>query len=98
MLVQWFKSNNTGKVECWTDEKLFMVDQEHNQRNNRHIVPWGTMPAPIMPSKNLRKEMAFALIVSDGSKGPLPFIEHQINIDVCVQQMLVKVADRVHKR
>ena len=75
----------------WSDEKFFTVEPKLNSQNDRILAESASNidPPSRIIQKSLKPEgiMVWAAVVSDGSKGPLVFIDQglKVNADVYVQ-------------
>ncbi len=69
-LLEWrADANNFNKIIIWTDEKLFLVQQHLNKRNNRIFLPLVAADHTlriVRKRKNPSKVMVFAAVASDG--------------------------------
>ncbi len=95
-LLQW-RTKNPTKIIIWTDEKLFLVQQHLNKRNNRIFLPLIAADHTlriVRKKKNPAKVMVFAAVASDGkSMDPIIFPRNMtVNSTNYQQVVLTKLA------
>ena len=80
------KINSAGdKATIWSDEKIFTVEPQINQQNARILAdgPSGVDPAvrTVFRRQKPADVMVWAAVASDGSKGPMVFIEEGVKVN-----------------
>lgn len=68
--VSALKKKPKGTVMLFSDKKNFPVDQAHNRRNDRVVIPKDSKAPPIMKTKHPASVMVLGVVASDGQKMP----------------------------
>ena len=84
--IMFEKINSAGdKAFIWSDEKIFTVEPQINQQNDRILAdgPSGVDPAvrTVFRRQKPADVMVWAAVASDGSKGPMVFIEEGVKVN-----------------
>ena len=84
--IMFEKINSAGaKAFIWSDEKIFTVEPQINQQNDRILTggPSGVDPAvrTVFRRQKPADVMVWAAVASDGSKETMVFIEEGVKVN-----------------
>ena len=78
-------SSAGAKAFTWSDEKIFAVESQINQQNARILADGQSGVDPAVRTVFRRQKpadvMVWAAVASDGSKGPMVFIEEGVKVN-----------------
>ena len=93
-VISALKKKPRKTVMLFSDKKNFPVDQAHNRRNDRVVIPKGSTAPPIMKTKHPASVMVLGVVASDGQKMPPHFFPCGLRVGT---EEYLKVMRRVVK-